>query len=323
MIGIAGLKGKNRYLLLALLALGLIFPFVSQSSYLTHLLILSYLWAIMALAYNLLMGYTGLLSLGHAAFFAIGAYTSAIVTTNFNVPWPVGMTAAALVTAAISVPLGLLVLRLRGAYFAMVTLGFAEIVRRVIENWESLTGGVYGIRDVPPLFGSIETTYIFILLLLALVYFLIYRLIHSHIGRALIAIREDENVARSVGIDVTRYKLLAFVISTTVVAIAGAAWTHYFRYAYPDFAHFLNSAAMLVHTVVGGPGFIIGPGIAAGFFTFLPEFSRAIGDYQSLIYGVILVLVIIFIPNGLEPLFRRFFRSVKDRLKTRGGARAG
>lgn len=301
-----------------LLAFALLLPFLTESTFLVHLLILAFIWAMMAGGYNLLMGYTGLLSLGHAAFYAMGAYVSAILVRNVGLPWPLAMLAAGAMAGVFAFLIGFLVLRLRGVYFAMVTFGFAEIVRLVIENWESLTGGVYGMIKVPPMFSDIRFTYVFILLLMLLVYFILYRIIHSHIGRAFIAIREDEDVAASVGINVARYKTLSFVISAVIVGIAGSAMTHYFKYVYPDWAHFLKSADLLVYTVVGGPGFLAGPGLAAAFFVFLPEFSRTIGHYQILIYGGILVLVIIFIPQGLEPVLRSLYARLK-RVVSRGG----
>lgn len=295
-----------------LFVIALLIPFVTESTFIIHLLILSFVWAIMAGGYNLLMGYAGLLSLGHAAFYAIGAYTSVIMVKTLGLPWPVGMITAGAVAGIFAFLIGFLVLRLRGVYFAMVTFGFAEIVRIIIENWEGLTGGVYGIIKVPAMFDDIRFTYVFILLLMVFVYFVLYRIVHSYIGRAFVAIREDEDVAASAGINIARYKTLAFVISAVIAGIAGSAMAHYFKYVYPDWAHFMKSADLLVYTVVGGAGFFLGPGLAATFFVFLPEFSRAIGHYQLLIYGIILVLVIIFIPQGLEPIFRSLYNKLKS-----------
>jgi len=311
------LASNRKVVIGALLVIGIIIPFVTESTFIIHLLILSYLWAIMAGAYNLLMGYTGLLSLGHAAFYALGAYTSALLATKLGIPWPLGMMAAALVTAIASVFIGLLVLRLRGAYFLMIMFGFGEITRLVSENWDSFTGGVYGILHVPPLFESIKYSYLIVLLFGIFIYFFLYRLIHSHIGRTLVTIREDEDVAKSLGIDVPKYKLLAFVISAVIVGMAGSAMTHYLEYCYPEFAHFLQSVALLVYTVVGGAGYFIGPAVAAVIFTFLPEISRAIGDFQLLIYGATLVLVILFIPRGLEPFVRSSFSKVGEILRSK------
>ncbi len=309
------LKFIKPAILILLLIVGVLIPFVIESTFIVHLLILSFVWAMMAGGYNLLMGYTGLLSLGHAAFYAIGAYTSVILVKNLGIPWPLGMICAGVTAGIIAFLMGFLVLRLRGVYFAMVTFGFAEIIRLIIENWESMTGGVYGIIKVPPMFADVRFTYVFVMLLMVLVYFILYRIIHSHIGRAFIAIREDEDVAKSVGINVARYKTLSFVISAFIAGIAGSVMAHYFRYVYPDWAHFLKSADLLVYTVVGGSGSFIGPGLAATFFVLLPEFSRTIGHYQILIYGVILVLVIIFIPQGLEPIFRSLYNGLRNRIK--------
>lgn len=293
---------RNRIVLGTLLLLALLVPFLTDNTFIIHLLILAFFWGTMTAGYNLLMGYTGLLSLGHAAFIAMGAYTSAIVARSLGLAWPIGIVAAGVICGITALLIGFLVLRLRGAYFAMVTFGFGEIVRLTIENWESLTGGVYGILKVPALFESIAYTYVFVLLFMALVYFVLHRIVHSYIGRALIAIREDEDVARASGINVARYKTFAFVVSAVICGMVGAIMTHYFRYVYPDWANFLKSANLLVYAVVGGAGHFVGPGIAAAFFTFLPEFSRAVGEYQLLLYGAILVFVIVVIPQGFEPL---------------------
>jgi branched-chain amino acid transport system permease protein len=265
------------------------------------------------------MGYTGLLSLGHATFYAIGAYTSALMVKKIGMAWPIGMLCAAIITGFVSALLGVFVLRLKGAYFAMVTFGLAEITRHVIENCESLTGGVYGIIRIPPLFESIKMSYAFVFLMMVMVYLFIQRIIRTGVGRALISIRENEDLTRSIGINVPRYKLLAFVISAVICGVAGAATTHYLGFAYPDFAHFLHSASLLVYTVAGGPGYLLGPGIAAAFFTFLPEFSRSIGNIQLLIYGIVLIIVIVLVPGGIEPALRSQLSRLRTALRlTRG-----
>jgi branched-chain amino acid transport system permease protein len=303
-----------------LIAAGLSVPFLTESTFIVHLLILSFLWAMMTAAYNLLMGYAGLLSLGHATFYAIGAYTSALMVKKLGVAWPVGMLCAALITGLVSALLGLFVLRLKGAYFAMVTFGLAEITRHVIENWEGLTGGVYGLIRIPPLFESIRLSYVFIFLLMVLVYLFIHRILRTGVGRALISIRENEALSRSAGINAPYYKRLAFVISAMICGVAGSASTHYLGFAYPEFAHFLHSASLLVYTVAGGPGYLLGPGVAAVFFTFLPEFSRSIGNIQLLVYGMVLIGVIVLVPGGLEPVLHGRWSKLKNALSVRRGA---
>jgi branched-chain amino acid transport system permease protein len=304
-----------------LFALAVSLAFIIKSEYVIYILILSCIWIMMTTSYNLLMGYTGLLSLGQAAFMGIGAYASTLIVMNFNVPWPVGMLCAPIFAGLFAALIGLPVTKLRGAYFAFLTFGLGEITRLVIINWDSLTGGSFGIVGVPVMFDSLSTTYIFVFLLMVLVLLMAYRLAHSRIGRALLAIREDEAVAESVGINIARYTHLIYVISAAICGLGGAIMVHYISYCYPGLAQFWYSAYPLIYTVIGGPGYLMGPALIAFIFTALPEMFRFLGTYFPLAYGLLLVVVIVYLPNGLEPVLRSLYSRVVTSVKSRWGTR--
>jgi branched-chain amino acid transport system permease protein len=269
-------------------------------------------------AYNLLLGYTGMMSFGQSAFYAIGGYASAILTIRLAemwpdaVVWPLGLILAGLLSALCAWGIGALLLKLKGAYFVMVTFAFAMLVMKLIENLEGLTGGVFGLRGVPKLFPDITWIYIFMVVLTVIVYFIIYRIANSQYGRILVSIREDENVAKSAGVNVFRYKMAAFIVSSVITGVTGAVFAHYLRIVEPNiFAGFGVSVTMFTATVVGGSGYLVGPGVAAAFFAFLPEILRGVGEYNLLVNGIILVVAIIFIPGGFEPYFRSLYYKMR------------
>ena len=317
-----GLTSGRLFIYGSLFTLGILLPFIVRSEYSIHLLILCCIWIMMTTGYNLLYGYTGALSFGHAAFIAIGAYTSTLLVMNFNVPWPLGMLSGGVMAAIIAALIGIPVLRLTGVYFAFVTIGFGEVTRLTIKNWESLTGGPYGIIEVPPMFESLTLTYIFVFLVMMFVFLVTHRIVHSRIGRAFIAIRENRDLAESIGINVANYRLLAYVLSAFFCGVGGAMMVHYLGYCYPELASIFLSVNLVLYTIIGGPGTLLGPTVAAFLFTLFPELFRFIGDYKALLYGVILVVVIIFAPRGLEPILRSLFSVITVRLKSMKVAKA-
>jgi branched-chain amino acid transport system permease protein len=307
-----------------LLIYGLLFaivaalPFIIKGNFITHVLILCYIQLITVMSFNLLFGYTGLISLGHSAFYAIGGYTSALVVINLNVPWPVGMLCAAIVAGIFAILLGLPIIRLHQAYLMFATFAAAEVVRIIISTWESVTHGVYGILHVPPMFESLSVTYVFVFVMMMLSFLFIYRLVHSRIGRAFVTIRDNESIAASIGINVTRYKLLSFVISGIMCGVAGAMTVHHLGNCYPELVGSTSSINMALYTIIGGPGFLLGPPITGFIFTLLPHILFFIRDYYALFLAILIILAVLFMPNGLEPILRRRYVELKARIKSRG-----
>jgi branched-chain amino acid transport system permease protein len=292
---------------LALIALTL--PLWLPSAYHLHVAIMAGIFGVLALSLNLLLGYTGQLSLGHAAFFGIGAYTSALLTVTLEWSfWPALAAAIALAGAA-GWLIGRLSLKLRGAYFVLVTISFAGVISLVSVNWIELTNGPLGLPGVPaPELGpwSLRTKtayYYLVLTAVALSYLVSRRLVGSRIGRAFVALRENEALAESIGIDVTHYLVLAAVVSAAMAGLGGSLYAHYTRFVSPEVFLFSYTVTMVIMVVAGGKGTLAGPLVGAVLFTALPEALRAATSWQwqMLAYGVLLVLLVVFMPRGIVP----------------------
>jgi branched-chain amino acid transport system permease protein len=292
-------------------------PVWLASPYHLHVLIMAGIFAILALSLNLLLGYTGQLSLGHAAFFGIGAYTSALLALKLDWSFWLALPGAAVASGLAGWGIGRLALKLRGAYFVLVTISFAGVVSLVSVNWMDLTNGPLGLPGVPaPELGpwSLRTKtayYYLVLAAAALAYLVCHRLVHSRIGRALVALRENEPLAESVGIDGTRYLVLAAVVSAALAGVAGSLYAHYTRFVSPEVFLFTYTVTMVIMVIAGGQGTLLGPVIGALLFTALPEALREAmsWQWQMLAYGVILIVLVFFLPRGIVPTFHRWRRA--------------
>ncbi len=280
------------------------------------LLILIYtcIYAFMSIGQNLITGYTGMLSLCGAGFFAIGSYATAILTTKLGWSFWATLPVAAVLCALMGVLIGLPTLRLKGDYLAIATLGFAEIVRNIINNWDSLTNGPNGIQRIPmiTLFGraiSPYTKYGFLALeivLLALCYFLYERLAKSRMGRALEAVREDEIAAKSLGINVTKYKVASFALGAAVTGIAGSLQAEFVLSVSPGTYVFMVSIMVLCTVVLGGMGNFKAVILGAFIIQFISYLPQLIGlsniipaQAKQIIFGLILVIMMIYRPQGI------------------------
>jgi branched-chain amino acid transport system permease protein len=300
---------------LAILALTA--PFWLTSPYYLHVLIMAGIFAVLELSLNLLLGYTGQLSLGHAAFFGIGAYASALLTLKLERSVWEGMLLGMILAGVAGWGIGRLALKLRGAYFVLVTISFAGVISLVSINWMELTNGPLGLPGVPaPELGpwSLRTKpayYYVVLAAVALSYFVCHRLVGSRIGRAFLALRENEALAESVGIDVTRYLVLAAVVSAGMAGLGGSLYAHYTRFVSPEVFLFTYTVTMVIMVVAGGKGTLAGPVVGALLFTALPEALREATSWQwqMLAYGVILALLVFFLPRGIVPTLSRLRKS--------------
>ena len=305
------MAGTPRRSLHAALALALLaVPLWLPSPYHLHVLIMAGIFAILALSLNLLLGYAGLLSLGHAAFFGIGAYASALLALRLAWPFAAGFVAAVAVAGGSGYLTGRLAIRLRGAYFVLVTLSFAGVVSLVSVNWMDLTNGPLGLPGVPAaeLLGFAFTTkrsaYYLVLVVAAGAYLLCARVVRSRIGRALVALRENEALAASVGVDGTRYLVLATALSAALAGAAGSLYAHYTRFVSPEVFLFSYTLTMVVMVVAGGKGTLAGPVVGAVVFTVLPEVLRELvaWRWQMLLYGAFLLLTVSLLPQGVVPM---------------------
>jgi branched-chain amino acid transport system permease protein len=269
-------------------------PFVNSQIYFIHVMGLAMIAAVAALGMQLLVGYSGQLSMGQAAFFGIGAYTSAILTKDYGIPFGAAFFASGLMAAISSLALAPIT-RLRGVYLAVATLGFTILVFLILLNEEWLTGGSFGLLAIPwPSIGpvSLNETGIYFLCLAVLVtnYMAFVRLVNSRFGRALQAIMADEDAARASGVNVTLYKSKCFVIAATVTGFAGCLFAHHSRYLNPDDFTFWRSIEILIMVAVGGIGSMSGAIIGAFTVVLLPEYLRALEEWRLVIFGALLVL---------------------------------
>lgn len=263
------------------------------SAYYLQIIILVGINIIMASSLNLITGFTGQLSIGHAAFVSVGAYASALATLKLGFPFFASLLCGGLVAAFFGILIGIPTLKLKGDYLAIATLGFGEIVRIVFLNLE-ITGGAVGLRGIPK-----DTTLTWVIISVIVTLFVLYRIIRSRVGRALIAIREDETAAESMGINTTYYKILAFGVGAFFAGLGGGLFSHYFRYIQPNSFGFLKSIEYLCMVVLGGLGNMWGSIIGAAALTAIPEFLRASADYRQLFYGAILVIMMRLRPQGI------------------------
>jgi branched-chain amino acid transport system permease protein len=281
------------------------------NDYYRDIMTLTGMYIVLALGLNIVVGQAGLLNLGYVAFYAIGAYTYAILSTTFGLTFWFGLLAGGAVAAVFAVLLGMPTLRLRGDYFAIVTLGLGEITRIILNNWDSMTGGPNGISKIgrPVLAGyefhSTLDFYYLITVIVIITIFAMHRLIASRIGRAWVAIREDEVAAEAMGVNTYRMKLLAFVLGSALAGIVGVFFSAKMAFVSPESFTFLESVMILCMVVLGGMGSIPGIILGALLLITIPEIFREFQDYRMLAFGIALVLMMVFRPQGLLGTVKR------------------
>ena len=259
--------------------------------------------ALLALSIYLTLS-CGMLAIANAAFMGIGAYTSAILTMNFGLPFPLVLAAGMGAPALIAYVIGKPTLRLSGVYLAMATLAFGEVVRIALLNAESLTGGALGLNGIPQ-----STQWWHVLLALTLTLAVLWRLRHSRVGRAFESIKEDETAAGLMGINVASFKMLAFLLGAAIAGLAGALNAHLTFFISPSEYGFDRAVDILTMTILGGISSLTGPVIGAFMLTLLPELLRSFKDFRLVVNGFILVLIVLFLPRGIwDPArFRQWF----------------
>jgi len=287
------------------IVLAFCFPLLIKDQFIIRMGTLSLMYVGLAFSLNLVTGFLGQVSLGHAAFLGIGAYTSAILSARLE--WPFLLTALCgmIVAALFGMLLGIPALKLSGSYLSIVTLGFCEIIRIVELNWVALTRGPMGITgiDRPIIFGiqiKSPASYFYLCLALVLIVGLIIaNILNSHIGRAIMSIREDAIASAAMGINVFRYKVMTFTISAAFAGLMGAFYAHYMRFIDPNAFNFEQSISILSMVILGGLGSLPGSVIGALLLTTIPEMLRDFAEARMLIYGLALVLMMILRPKGL------------------------
>jgi branched-chain amino acid transport system permease protein len=308
------------YIKIAVLLSCMLVPLVVQSNYAMRVIIYIYLYIVLALGLNVVMGFTGLLNIGHAAFYAMGAYTTAILMTGYGISFwwtvPIGMGLGVLMGLAIGFP----TLRLRDDYLAMVTLGFGQIVYIVANNWMSLTRGPRGIPAIPApalelfsckvVINNYTSYYYLILFFVLLTIYACVRVRDSRVGLAWMAIREDEDVAAVMGIHLAFYKTLAFAFSAALGALAGSFFSVFQSFVSPNSFTILESVVIVTIPIMGGLGSIPGTIVGAAIMIGLPEIFRSASEYRMVAVGAFMVLMMIFKPEGLfgKKLFQTTYK---------------
>jgi branched-chain amino acid transport system permease protein len=290
---------------LILMGAAALVPPLLTNQYYVQVLSFIGIYIILALSLNLLNGYVGLLSIGHAAFYAIGAYASAKLTLAAGFPFPAAMLGAGIVAGIFGYLIAKPTLRLSGIYMTLATLGFHMILFLVLQGWMSFTNGPLGIMDIPPpsIFGHQINTrlgyYYLVLALVVLTLLSMHRLLKCRFGRALLAIREDELAAEAMGVRTTRYKVQAFVLAAFYAGIAGSYYAHFVKYISPDSFYIYESFILLAMLALGGQGNLIGPVAGAAILIVIPEAFRFLQQYRMVVYGLVLIVMMLVRRQGL------------------------
>ena len=316
------MKGLGRFWWIIVLLFIALYPptLGGMSAYKSGILIFVGIYIILAVSLDLLIGFAGQISVGHAAFFAIGAYVSGILTARYGASPVVALIAGMALSGAVAWVVGRPVLALKEYYLAMATLALNEIVVTLIIGLQWLTGGASGLRDVPAFsvpgftFDNHVHYYYFVWAIVVLVVASTLAVTRSPFGRTLIAIHSDETAAKTFGIDCAGYKLRVYVLSAFYASLAGSLFAHYMGFLAPDDFGVLTSINILVMLYLGGIGTIYGPALGAVFLKVLPEVTYQFQDYELLMNGIILIIVLVFMPKGLFGILT----NVRDRFFARG-----
>jgi branched-chain amino acid transport system permease protein len=311
---------KQKFVVTGLILFAIVFPLITQNNYFIHVMTLSFIWMIGVYGLNLLAGYTGYLSLAHAGFFAIGAYTLGILTVKAELNFWLAFMLSCVITCTLGFLIGLIALRTKEHFFAIYTLCVGYIIYLVIDKWDSLTGGVRGLIGIPapsnigPIsFQTPVTQYYFVLFFLLLAIFMMYRIVHSLTGRTFIAIRNSEELALTIGISTMKNKLASFVISTFFAALSGALYASFIRFIGPDIGYISITFDLLTFLLVGGIGTLSGPIIGTLLIVWISQQLQFLQDYRMLIFGPVLTLLIIFYPRGIVGGFISWKKKMKEK----------
>jgi len=304
------LRAPSRTVWIATVAVFVGIPGLVESPYYMHVLVLSGLFVVVSSGLNLILGYAGQLAFGYTAFFALGAYAAALLALHSPMPFWVNVPLSAVFAGSVAYLLGYPCLRLRGPYFAVLTIAFAEIIRLIANNWIALTRGPMGLSGIPTPsigfpgrlsvhFGNEVGFYYVSLFLAVAATWMCYRLIHCRYGRAFVAIRENEDLAASVGVDPFRMKMVAWVASAAIGGIGGGAYAYYIQVVDPLLFSFYYVFVVFTMVIVGGRGTIAGPIIGGLLLTMVPESLRLAESYRMIVFAVLLLAAIVFMPQGI------------------------
>lgn len=289
-----------------LLALALVFPYLAGNDYHLTVMSMAYIFAIATVGLNLITGYTGQFNLAHSGFMAIGAYTVGILTVDHQVPFWIAFALSGFVAAAFGFFVGIVSLRLKGHFFSIFTLCVGYIMFLLIEKWESLTHGTVGIIGIPapgPIagisFDSPRAQYYLVLFFLVLSVWIMHRIVRSLLGRTFMAIRNSDELAEALGINLMRNKVLAFMLSVFYAGMAGGLYAGYVRFLGPAIAGVEHTFDMTMYMLIGGIGTLLGPLLGSLAMPWLTQYLQFLQDYRFIVFGPLLIVLVIFLPNGI------------------------
>ena len=318
-----GMKKSNAKLIAygVLLVVAIAFPFISPNRYYLTVVTLGFIYAIAVYGLNLIVGYLGQLSLAQAGFFGLGAYVSGLLSLKLHLSFWISLPMAAVVTTLVALLVGLISFRTRGHYFVIFTLCIGVIINLVIEKWDDLTGGVRGLIGIPrptsigPIdFISLESQYYLVLLFLSLTIFVMSRIASSLVGRTFKSIRNSEELAATLGINVMRNKLLAFGIAAFFTGIAGALFAGYIRFIGPDISNPHLTFELLLFLLIGGQATIAGPLVGTLIATGLTESLQFMQEYRMVVFGALLIIIVKFFPGGLVGAAMKLKTKIEERM---------
>ncbi|MDB5798857.1 MAG: branched-chain amino acid transporter permease [Paucimonas sp.] len=297
----------ERNFILAFIGLAAVLGMLIPDQYLMHIGILILFYATLGISLNMVVGYVGEFSLGHTAFLGIGAYTAAILASRLGVPMWLTVPLAGLISAVFGYFIGAVTLRLQGPFFVIVTLAFAEVLRLVADNWVWLTNGPMGIAGIPQPammsnasnLGAKQFYFYIALAIFAFAMFVAYRFVYSNAGRAAVAVRENRYVAQSIGIRPFTYAMLAFILGALLAGLAGGFYAHYISFVGSEVFKFSFMITMIIVVLMGGKGTLVGPVVGAVLVTLLEEYLREAKELRMTVFGLIVMLIVLFLPNGL------------------------
>jgi len=299
---------------------------LKQAPYELHILVLTCLFAALGMSFNLVWGYTGLLSLSHTASFGIGAYAAAVLSTKIGIPFWMEFLASGIGGGLAALLIGIPALRMAKSSFVMVTLAFFLICYVVANQWVAVTDGPAGIHSIPapsillPVVGLIniagrQAYYYSSLSFLAFVVFVALRITRSRVGRVLVAIREDEVLAQSVGVNIFKYKLMIFILGSSMAGMVGNLFAHYIGVVGPDIFDFFFVVRVLIIVIAGGAGTIVGVLVGAVVFTIMPEVLRIASELREFMFAIVFTLVMLYMPTGIAGKWKDLYIFVERKIR--------
>lgn len=299
-------KVKLGHLIVLIVLLTL--PVATRDPYFLNLFITVGIWTTSVWGVRLIMS-TGQLTLGHAAYMAVGAYASTLLTMKAGLSFWLAFPLAGMISSLIALLIGYPILRIKGVYFSIITFAFAEIIRLIIVHWPDVLGGYGGIPNIPPpqpifsiRFTSRVPFYYLILAISLATYLFMVRIEKSRLGRIFSSIHESDTLAESIGINIMKYKMIAFCLGCFFAGLSGSFYAHYFNFTSPEFFTIWQSIYCLIFVIVGGGGSVLGPFLGSLFMTLVPEFLRVAKEYEPVVYAIILILIMFLLPGGLVTL---------------------